>query len=133
MGRNKKYGNITLKPEDREQLEKLAKSQTAEYRKVQRAKILLMSADGMLNSEIASSIGVHRNTVASFVTKYIAAGLDYAMNDSTRSGRSGSISDEEKAWITNIAWTKPKDSGLAEELWTYRSIQRYIQTHCKNG
>ncbi len=130
MGRNKKYGNITLKQEDRELLEKLAKSQTAEYRKVQRAKILLMSADGMLNSEIASSIGVHRNTVATFVTKYIAAGLDYAINDPARSGKPGSISDEEKAWITNIACTKPKDNGLAEELWTYRSLQKYIRTQC---
>jgi len=130
MGRNKKYGNITLKQEDRELLEKLAKSQTAEYRKVQRAKILLMSADGMLNSEIASSIGVHRNTVATFVTKYIAADLDYAINDPARSGKPGSISDEEKAWITNIACTKPKDNGLAEELWTYRSLQKYIRTQC---
>lgn len=130
MGRNKKYGNIILKPEDREQLEKLAKSQTAEYRKVQRAKILLMSADGMPNSEIASSIGVHRNTVATFVTKYIAAGLDYAMNDLARTGKPGSISDEEKVWITNIACTKPKDNGLSEELWTYRSLRKYIQTHC---
>ena len=133
MGRNKKYGNITLKQEDRELLEKLAKSQTAQYRKVQRAKILLMSADGMPNSEIATSIGVHRNTVATFVTKYIAAGLDFAMNDSVRTGKPSSISDEEKAWITNIACAKPKDNGLAEELWTYRSLQKYIQAHCEDA
>ena len=57
MGRNKKYGNITLTDEDRVVLEKLSKSQTGEYRKVQRAKILLMSANGMLNCEIAAAIG----------------------------------------------------------------------------
>ena len=45
MGRSKKYGNITLKPEDRKKLVKLANSQTSEYRKVQRAKIILLSAD----------------------------------------------------------------------------------------
>ena len=39
MGRNKKYGNIILKDGDREVLEKIARSQTAEYCKVQRAKI----------------------------------------------------------------------------------------------
>ena len=76
MGRNKKYGNITLTDEDRVVLEKLSKSQTGEYRKVQRAKILLMSASGMLNCEIATAIGVHPNTVASIVTKYIAAGKE---------------------------------------------------------
>lgn len=57
MGRNKKYGNITLKLGDWETLIKLANSQTSEYRKVQRAKILLLSANGMSNAEIASSIG----------------------------------------------------------------------------
>ena len=132
-GRNKKYGNITLKPEDREKLTKLANSQTSEYRKVQRAKILLLSADGMSNAEIASSIGVHRNTVAAFVTKYVAAGVDYALNDSARSGRPNSICDDEKAWITNIACTKPKDIGYAEELWTYRSLQKHIRKHCTDA
>ncbi len=83
MGRNKKYGNLTLKPEDREKLVKLANSQTAKCRKVQRAKILLLSAENMSNAEIAA----YRNTVAAFVTKYTAAGLDYALNDSARSGR----------------------------------------------
>lgn len=133
MGRSKKYGNVTLKPEDRKKLVKLANSQTSEYRKVQRAKIILLSADGMSNEEIASSIGVHRNTVAAFVTKYIAAGIDYALNDSARSGRPNRICDDEKAWITNIACTKPKDIGYGEELWTYRSLQKHIRKHCMDA
>ncbi len=54
-----------------------------------------------------------------FVEKYIAAGIDYALNDSVRSGRPNSICDDEKAWITNIACTKPKDIGYVEKLWTY--------------
>ena len=112
MGRNKKYGNITLTDEDRVVLEKLSKSQTGEYRKVQRAKILLMSASGMLNCEIATAIGVHPNTVASIVTKYIAAGKDYALNDASRSGKPNTISDEEKFWVTSIACIKPNELGM---------------------
>lgn len=133
MGRNKKYGNIIIKPEDRALLEKLANSQTEEYRKVQRAKILLLSAGGMTNNDIASSIGVHRNTVAAFVTKYKAAGLEYALNDAPKSGKPNIISDDEKAWITNLACTKPKDIGYAEELWTYRLLGKHIQTHCMDA
>lgn len=45
-------------------------------------KVLLLNADGMSNAEIASSIGARRNTVATFMAKYIAAGIDYALNDS---------------------------------------------------
>ena len=130
MGRNKKYGNIIMKDGDREILGKIARSQTEEYRKVQRAKIILYSADGMSNTEIAQTIGVHPNTVANFVNKYIAAGLEYAMKDAARSGKPNSITDEEKIWITNIAYTKPKELGRAQELWTYRTLQQYIQACC---
>lgn len=133
MGRNKKYGNIILKDGDREILEKIARSQTTEYRKVQRAKIILYSADGMSNTQIAQTIGVHYNTVANFVNKYIAAGLEYAMNDSARPGKPNVITDEEKVWITNIACTKPKDLGRAQELWTYRTLQQYIQACCEEA
>jgi len=133
MGRNKKYGNLVLKNGDQEVLEKIANSQTAEYRKVQRAKMILYSAGGMSNAEIATATGVHRNTVANFVTKYIAAGFDYAMNDSVRPGKPNVITDEEKAWITNIACTKPKELGMAQELWTYRTFQQYIQNNCGNA
>lgn len=130
MGRNKKNGNIILKEGDRQTLEKIARSQTAEYRKVQRARIILYSADGMRNSEIAAAIGMHPNTVANFINKYLAAGLDYALNDSSRPGRPGTITDEEKAWITSIACTKPKELGMAQELWTYRTLQKYIHDNC---
>lgn len=133
MGRNKKYGNIILTDEDRAEFEKLSKSQTSEYRKVQRAKILLMSANGMLNSEIATAIGVHPNTVSTIIKKYIAGGKDFAMNDAPRSGKPNVISDEEKLWVTNIACTKPKEFGYAQELWTYRKLRDHIRTQCENA
>ncbi len=44
MGRNKKYGNIILKDGNREILEKIARSQTAEYRREQCAKIIYFIA-----------------------------------------------------------------------------------------
>lgn len=130
MGRNRKYGAIVLTAKSRLELEKLVNSLTAEYRKVQCAKIILMSADGMKNSEIAVAIGAHRNTVVTFVNKYIAAGMDYAMNDSACSGSPNAITDEEKAWVTNITCMKPKDLGYAWELWTYRRLRDHIRSHC---
>ncbi|MDE7222303.1 MAG: helix-turn-helix domain-containing protein [Acetatifactor sp.] len=87
----------------------------------------------MSNFEIAQTIGVHSNTVANFVNKYIAAGLEYTMNDAARSGKPDSITDEEKVWITNIACTKPNNLGRAQELWTYRTLQQYIQSCCEEA
>ena len=118
-------------PEGGSGAEKLANSQTEEYRKVQRAKIILMSADGMSNAEISAAIGVHHNTVAAFVTKYLAAGFEYAVNDAARTGKPGTISDDEKARITSIACTKPKDLGYAQELRTYRKLRDHVRGSCE--
>ena len=62
-------------------------SQTAEHRQVQRARIILLAGEGYSNAEISAKIGVHRNTVSTFIKKYLAAGLQYALSDSDRSGK----------------------------------------------
>lgn len=127
MGRNRKYGDIIIKEEDQKILTSLANSQTAEHRQVTRAKIILFASEGYSNAEISAKVGVHRNTVSTFIKKYLAAGLQYALSDSKRSGKPNLISDEEKAYITNIACTKPKELGQAAELWTYRLLRDYIR------
>lgn len=133
MGRNRKHGDIILKDEDQKILRSLANSQTAEHRQVTRAKIILLASEGYSNAEISSKIGVHRNTVSTFINKYLAAGLQYALNDSGRSGKPSLITDEEKTYITSIACTKPKELGQAAELWTYRQLRDYIREHSKDA
>jgi transposase len=39
------------------------------------------------------------------------------------------ITDEAKAWVLNLACTKPKDHGLAAELWTLSALARYTREH----
>ena len=133
MGRNRKAGDVIVKDGDSKILTSLANSQTAEHRLVQRAKIILLAGEGFSNAEISAKLGVHRNTVSTFIKKYMAAGLEYSLNDSDRSGKPNLITDEEKAYITNIACTKPKELGLASELWTYRLLRDYIRNHCKEA
>ena len=36
------------------------------------------------------------------------------------------ITDEAKAWVVSIACTKPKDHGLAAELWTISALARFV-------
>ena len=50
----KRTAKIQLTLADRKRLKTLANSQTEEYRKVQRAKIILLCADGKSNAEIAA-------------------------------------------------------------------------------
>lgn len=124
---------IVLASEDRKRLEKLSRSQTDEFRKVQRAKIILLCADGLSNAEIAASIGTHRNTVSNIINRYLSAGFDFAINDNERSGKPSIITDDEKAWIINIACTRPVDLGYAQELWTYKKLQQHFREHCKEA
>lgn len=36
------------------------------------------------------------------------------------------IIDEAKAWVASIACTKPKDHGLAAEVWTSSALARFV-------
>jgi len=36
------------------------------------------------------------------------------------------------AWVANIACTKPRDHGLAAELWTISGLARFVSEHAKS-
>ncbi|WP_026268540.1 helix-turn-helix domain-containing protein, partial [Micromonospora sp. CNB394] len=66
---------LMLEPGQRELLESLAKSRTAEHRLVQRARVLLHAADGMANAEIGALAGVTRMTVRAWRSEFAERGL----------------------------------------------------------
>ena len=49
-----------------------------------------------------------------------------ALFDAPRRGRNPEITDEEKAWIINIACQRPADYGYAAETWTYAKLTSHI-------
>ena len=67
----------------REVLDGLARSQTLSFRVVQRARALLLVADGVSNVEIAEVVGVARATVLAWRADFRRQGLV----DSARSAR----------------------------------------------
>ena len=50
----------------REVLQKLSRSQTAKHRDVQRARALLLAADGVANTRIGADLGVSPTTVSNW-------------------------------------------------------------------
>jgi transposase len=122
---------VILKPEDKDLLEHISRSRTQETRRVQRAKMLLMSASGQSNTSIALKLGVI--TVANCLNKYHEMGVEGALTDLARRGRPAVISDEEKAWVVSVACIKPKDLGYAQELWTISKLKEHLRTHCKDA
>lgn len=128
-----KANPIQLSEEERNALQKLAKSRTEEARRVQRASILLLSSDGVNQTKIAETVGLSRPSVILCLKKYIEAGWEYALADNSRSGRPAIISDEANLWVRNIACQKPGDFGYSQELWTITKLQKHIQKTCEEA
>lgn len=130
MARPKKYGNFKLTDAEVEHLTTITNTRTAEAQKVQRAKILLLSSEGMSNVDIAEKLDIHRNSVELCLKKYNASGLESALIDDSGRGRKAVLTDDDKTYVRNLACQKPKEIGYAQELWTVRSLQSHIRKSC---
>ena len=124
MGR--KSTTITLSNEDREYLELQTRARTIQAQTVSRARILLLKADGARIDDIADKVGMNRKSVMLCINKYQDGGIDNALFDAPGRGRNAEITDDEKAWIINIACQKPTDLGYAAETWTRALLTRHI-------
>lgn len=128
-----KQNVVILTGDEISALQKIVRTHTAEARTVQRAKILLYSAGGMSDSSIAEKLDINRRSVYNCIAKYIAAGMEAALEDSARTGRPVVITDEEKVWIVNIACQKPFTFGYPQELWTMSKLQQHIRATCTDA
>lgn len=124
MGR--KASSITLTAEDRNYLETQTRARTIQAQTVNRARILLLKADGCTIDDIADKVGINRKSVMLCLKKYADGGVENALFDAPGRGRNAEITDEEKAWIINIACQKPKDLGYSAETWTYARLTSHI-------
>ncbi|MCF0187231.1 MAG: IS630 family transposase [Bacteroidaceae bacterium] len=124
MGR--KASSIELKPEDREYLELQTRARTIQAQTVNRARIILLKADGISIDEIADKVGMNRKSVMLCLKKFNDGGIENALFDAPGRGRNAEITDEEKAWIINIACQRPADFGYSAETWTYAKLTSHI-------
>jgi transposase len=74
-----------LKKKDAEILRKLSNSTTKEVRMVLRAKVIIMSSEGLTDRKIAERLRISHITVAKWRKRYISDGID-GLNDHARSG-----------------------------------------------
>lgn len=121
---------VVLSEEEIQRLEKISRSRTSEMQLVTRAKILLYKYDGLSNANIADKLDINRNSVSLCLNKYYAHGVDAALVDAPKQGRPAIFTDDDIAWIMDLACQKPIELGYAAELWTYRALQKHIREHC---
>ena len=116
---------LVLSPEEQQQLQSLAASRTASLREVQRARILLGYHAGENFSVLSRTLRLSRRIIYKHVDRALAAGVAVALRDHPH-GSAPTITPEAKAWVLSVACTKPKDHGLAAELWTRSALAKHI-------
>jgi transposase len=117
-GRPKK--TIVLTTEEREQLEAIQRSRSMPAGIVRRAKIILFSADGMSNADIAERLDASPFTVGTWRKRFLSDRMQ-GLHDELRTGRPRSMSDEEVATLINKALqTKPSKA----THWSVRSFAK---------
>jgi transposase len=126
MARKTKRATLLLTQEQRAMLTDLAGSRTAPIREVERAAILLGYVDGASISELMRRVGVGRPMIYKCIDKALAAGVGAGLKDAYHRPHEPEITDAAKAWVVSLACTKPKDHGLAAELWSISALARFV-------
>lgn len=122
----KRASSIELSNEERGYLKLQTRARTIQAQTVTRARILLLRADSVSIDAIADKVGLNRCSVMLCLKKFKEGGIENALFDAPGRGRNAEITDEEKAWIINIACQKPIDFGYAAETWTYAKLTSHI-------
>ena len=129
-------------------LQTLAHSRAAAHRVVQRARVLLLAADGVSNSEISAVAGVSRPTVLAWRGQFAKDGLTGFGEVATGRGRKPSISDEKVAEIVELTQhSTPKDAthwscrsmakhtgvspAMVQRIWSARGLKPHLVTTFK--
>lgn len=117
---------LILSAEERSRLETITKARTLQAQIVIRARILLLKANGESVDSIAEKVDLNRNSVLLCLKKFSQGGIENAIYDAPGRGRNAEITDDEKAWIINVACQKPVDFGYSAETWTYAKLTNHI-------
>src|SRR3954451_4424974 len=114
---------LVVTESQREVLEALSVSRTAAHREVQRARVLLLAADGVANTQIASRVGVTAMTVRSWRTRFTEQGLTKFAKVAAGRGRKPRISQEVIDQIVDLTQNSTPEG---ETHWSTRTMAKRV-------
>ena len=138
---------LALSAQEKAELERIDRQHTAPCRLVQRARIILLAAQGLRVSKIAATLRVCTNTVRKWVGRYAdqspgtSTGADASLAasaaeptepppsklprlaDAPRPGRPDTFSAEEFCRIIALACERPEDNDRPITHWTARELK----------
>jgi transposase len=113
---------IELSDDERARLESLARRRSSAQALALRARIVLLAAEGLKNTEIAERLGIDHATVRKWRSRFAERRLDGVL-DEPRPGRPRTITDEQvEEVIVRTLETTPRDA----THWSTRSMAREV-------
>jgi transposase len=101
---------IELTEDERDVLEGWTRRRTSAQALAQRARIVLMAAEGVTNTQIARELGVHRPMVTKWRTRFAEHRLE-GLTDEPRPGRPRTVTDEQvEEVIVKTLESTPRDA-----------------------
>jgi hypothetical protein len=115
---------VTLTDQDARALRRWTRSTSVRAGLAQRARIVLLAADGNTNTQIAATIGCSRPAVIRWRSRYATRGLD-GLVDQPRAGRPRTIGDVRRAEIVATTLAGPPER-LGITHWSTRTLADHL-------
>lgn len=109
---------ITLTDKERTELDTLTRSGVASARRIRRARVLLLSADGRPDVQVAAAAGCCVTTVATLRRRFTAERLG-ALDEHPRPGASAKLDPVATATLIGLACTTPPPG---RAIWTMQLL-----------
>ncbi len=116
---------IRLRPGDRARLETWLRTRTIPHRQVERARIVLGSAQGMSSYELAEELCLSRPTIQRWLDRYEANGLQ-GLEDRSRSGRPCTVTPDVEAEVVEKTLKEDPPQGTH---WSTRLMAEETDAH----
>jgi transposase len=115
----------SLTEAERIEVERLRRSRKAEHRLVERARIILLLAEGHKPTEVANEVQRSAPMVYHWLHRFNEEGVA-GLEDAPRAGRPLTYSEEERGRMIATARTRPEKLGLDFGHWTLDRLVEYV-------
>jgi hypothetical protein len=124
---------IALNQEQIQKLQRILSSQNGSRSAMVRARVLLRYTRGEAIRSIARKEGITRPTVQLCIDKALSGGIERAIQDLPRSGRRPVVTVEGKAWVMQLACSRPMEHGYNSEVWTLSRLTAHVRKHARDA
>ena len=110
---------VELTEEERTQLQAVGKKGKVVARRLRRAQLLLLAADGYTDTDIASALHIGVSTVERTRKRFVEGGVEWALTERPRPGGTPKLQGKEEAFLIATACSAPP---RGRQRWTLQLL-----------